>query len=81
MIDLVLLREFLFWCTVINMGVLLFASLVVRTAGGWLYETQGKWFSIPEEKFNVVVYAVLGVYKFMVLLFCVIPWIALLIIL
>lgn len=81
MIDLVLLREFFFWCTVINVGILLFASLVVKTAGGWLYDTQGRWFSIPQETFNTVVYAVLGIYKFTFLVFCAVPWIALLIIL
>lgn len=81
MIDLELLRDFLFWCTVINAGLLLLASLVVKTAGGWLYDTQGKWFSMPQETFNVVVYAVLGIYKILLIVFCAVPWVVLLIVL
>jgi hypothetical protein len=77
MIDIIVVREFLFWCSAINIGILFFASVVVKTAGGWLYDTQGAWFSIPAETFNTVVYAVLGFYKFMVLLFCVVPWVVL----
>lgn len=80
MVDLEVLREFFFWCTVINTGLLLFASLVIKTAGGWLYDTQGSWFSVSRESFNTVVYALLGIYKFLVILFCAVPWVSLLII-
>lgn len=72
--DYEMLTEFLFWCSVVNIVVLIFVSIMVKVAGVWFYETREKWFAIPEDRFLVVVYAVLGVYKMLIIFFNVVPW-------
>ena len=41
---------------------------------------QSKWFPIPRETFDVVIYAFLGLFKIIFLVFNVVPYVALLII-
>lgn len=69
-----MLTEFLFWCSVVNIIVLISLSVLVKVAGVWFYETREKWFAIPEDKFLIVVYAVLGGYKMLIIFFNVVPW-------
>jgi hypothetical protein len=39
-----------------------------------------KWFPMPREMFNVVIYSFIGLFKIVFLVFNVVPWVALLII-
>ena len=41
---------------------------------------QNKWFPIPRETFNVVIYSFLGLFKIVFLVFNVVPYVALLIV-
>ncbi len=72
--DYEMLTEFLFWCSAANIIVLISLSVLVKVAGVWFYETREKWFAIPEDKYLVVVYAVLGGYKMLIIFFNVVPW-------
>jgi len=45
-----------------------------------VYRTQSKWFPIPRETFNVVIYSFLGLFKIVFLVFNVVPYVALLIV-
>ncbi|HKK49456.1 MAG TPA: hypothetical protein VJ932_10180 [Alkalispirochaeta sp.] len=72
--DYDMLTDILFWCSLINIVVLFVASVMVKVAGVWFYETREKWFAIPEDKFLVVTYAVLGGYKVLIIFFNVVPW-------
>jgi len=45
-----------------------------------VYRTQSKWFPIPRETFNVVMYSFIGLFKIVFIVFNVVPYIALLII-
>jgi hypothetical protein len=74
------LVTFFMWCTIIN-GVLFFLTVTMfMLAPDFLYRTQSKLFPIPRETFNVVFYSSLGMFKLILLIFNVIPYIALLII-
>ena len=75
-----MLTSFFMWCTLLNMGLLLLAFLMMAFAGDFVYKMHSKWFSMPRETFNVVLYSLLGFYKIIVYVFNVIPWIALLIV-
>lgn len=75
--DYEMLTSFFFWCSLINIVLLLTASVMVKVAGVWFYETREKWFAIPEDKFLIVVYAVLGGYKVLIIVFNVVPWVVL----
>lgn len=78
--DIQILTRFFMWCTVMNFGLLMFSFVFLAFAGDFVYKTHSKWFSMPRESFNVVLYAVLGMYKVVWLVFNVVPWVALAII-
>jgi hypothetical protein len=73
------LREFFMWCTIINGGLLIFSFLMLAFARKLIYKIHGCWFPMSQETFTVTIYGLLGIYKILVFLFNVVPWIALLI--
>jgi hypothetical protein len=68
------------WCTILNVALLLLSSLLCICAGDWAYSIHSKLFSISRETFNVAIYSFLGLYKVLVFVFSLIPYVALLII-
>ena len=77
--DIQTLTTFFMWCTILNIGLLLFASLILVFAGDFVYRIHSKWFPMSREMFNVVTYSFLGLFKSVVLIFNVVPYVALLI--
>jgi hypothetical protein len=77
--NLHVLRGLLFWCAIINYGVLLCWFLVFWFAHDWIYRLHGQWFPMPVEQFNALHYGGMTIYKIGVLLFNVVPYVALLI--
>ena len=74
------LTTFFMWCTIINGGLLAFRTILLILAPNFVYRTQRIWFPIPRETFNLVMYAFLGLYKIVFLVFNLVPYVALLII-
>ena len=72
--DIQMLTSFFMWCTILNMGLLVFSFLILAFAGDFVYRIHGKWFPMPRETFNVVLYSFIGMYKIIVLVFNAIPW-------
>ncbi len=81
MVDLLVIRSFLMWCSIVNIGLLAIAFLFITLAGDWLHRIHSLWFPIPRDTFNLVAYCFLGLFKILVLVFNVVPYVALLIIL
>ncbi len=77
--DIQTLTTFFMWCTILNAGLLIFSFLICAFAGDWVYRMHNKWFSIPRETFNVVIYSFLGLFKIFILIFNLVPYVALLI--
>jgi hypothetical protein len=73
------LTTFFMWCTIINGALLVLWVVMCILAPDLVYRTQHKWFPIPRETFNVVIYSFLGFFKIVFLVFNVIPYVALLI--
>jgi hypothetical protein len=48
-------------------------------AADWLYRMHSRWYAVPREAFNVAIYCFVGLYKILILVFCLIPYLALLI--
>lgn len=71
------LRHFLLWCTVINYAVLLLWFLIFALARGWIMGVHGRWFRWSGEQFDALHYAGMAVYKIGILLFNLVPLIAL----
>ncbi len=78
--DLQTLTTFFMWCTIINAGLLILWTVFCVFAADFVYRMHSKWFPIPRETFNVVIYSFLGLFKIVFLVFNVVPYVALLIV-
>ena len=74
------LRGALLWCFVINMGLLLWWFLVFTLAHDLMYRFHGKWFKLSVGTFDAIHYAGMAFFKLFIILFNVVPYIALLIV-
>jgi len=72
--------SFFMWCIIMNGALLLLWATFCISAPDLVYRTQSKWFPIPRETFNVVMYSFIGVFKIVFIVFNVVPYVALLII-
>ena len=78
--DIQTLTAFFLWCTIINGALLVLWTIICMFAPDLVYRTQNKWFPLPRETFNVVIYSFLGLFKIVFLVFNVVPYVALLIV-
>ncbi len=72
-----LARRMLFWCTVINCGLLLCWFLLVTFVHDWLYRQTSRWSRVSVEQFDVVNYAGIIIYKLGLILFNLVPCVVL----
>ena len=70
-------REALLWCTVINYGVLVVWWLVFLLAHDWMYRLHGRWFHLSMDQFDALHYGGMALFKIGILLFNLVPYIAL----
>ncbi len=45
--DIQMLTRFFMWCKILNMGLLVFSSLILAFSGDFVYRIHSKWFPIP----------------------------------
>lgn len=74
---IVTLRDFFFWCSVINMGLILWWFLIIALAHDWVYKLHGKWFKISEESFDRIHYSGIAFFKIAVFVLNIVPYFAL----
>ncbi len=73
--DIQLLTSFFMWCTILNIGLLLVASLLgMIFSTDFVYKIHSKWFPMQKDTFNAVLYALIGIWKIFIFVFNVIPW-------
>ena len=72
-----ILRDFLAWCSVINIGFLLFWVLWLMLAHDFVYRIHGKWFKMSVERFDAIHYAGIAFYKICIFVFNIVPYLAL----
>lgn len=78
--DIQTLTTFFMWCTIINGALFIYWAIVCVLAPDFVYRMQSKWFPIPRDTYNVAMYAFLGLFKIVFIVFNVVPWVALLIV-
>jgi len=78
--DIAILTKFFMWCTILNIGLLMLSFLIVAFNGDFVYKMHSKWFPMPRETFNVVLYSFIGMFKIIVFVFNIVPWVVLTII-
>ena len=74
------LTRFFMWCTILNGALLVLWTTMLILAPDLVYRMQSKWFPIPRETFNVVIYSFLGLFKIVFIVFNIVPYVALLIV-
>ncbi len=74
------LKEFFMWCTIINLGLMAYWVLVCMLAPDLVYRVQSKFFPLPRETFDIIIYSFLGLFKIIFIVFNLVPYLALLII-
>ena len=80
MLDIQTLQSFFMWCTILNFALLIVTSLICSVAGGFVYWIQSLFFNISRETFDAAMWCWIALYKLLVIVFCAVPWVALMII-
>ncbi len=78
--DIQTLTSFFMWCTIINVTLYAWAAIWFILAPDFIYRMQSKFFPLPRETHNAVVYGFFGLFKLVIMAFNVAPWVALLIV-
>ena len=74
------IRATLMWAFVLNYVFLLFWAGMFILAGDWMFRLHERWFPMSRQAFNIIHYAGIGLYKILIILFVLTPWLALLIV-
>jgi hypothetical protein len=72
-----IVREVFLWCTAFNYGLVLFWFLIFALAHDWMHRLHGRWFRLSTERFDAIHYAGIAIYKIGILLFNLVPYLAL----
>ncbi|MGB0257831.1 MAG: DUF6868 family protein [Coraliomargarita sp.] len=75
--DLDSLRSFFGWCTVIHLVLLLLSTFFLMVARGWVIRIHSKLFGLSEAQLAEQYFRYLAMYKVGVLIFCLVPYLAL----
>jgi hypothetical protein len=70
-------RSALGWCTIINYGLLALWGLLMLLPHGWLHRLWGRWYRISPEQFDTVTFAGIVLYKMLIFMFNLVPYVAL----
>lgn len=73
------LESFLILCAGINYAILIVWFGVFVMAHDWVYRMHSRWFKLSVERFDALNYLGVAVYKIGIMLFVVVPLIALLV--
>jgi hypothetical protein len=72
-----IIRNFLAWCSVINVGLLILWGLLFTLAHDLVYRIHRKGFKLSVEKFDAIHYTGMAFFKMSIILFNIVPYIAL----
>jgi hypothetical protein len=70
------IRSVLLWCTIINYGILLVWLLAFISAHDPIQRLHDRWFHLSRDQFDVLHYGGMAIFKIGILLFNLIPFIA-----
>jgi hypothetical protein len=70
-------RDVLAWCSVINIGLLLFWLLWLTLAHDFVYRVHGKFLKISVERFDEIHYSGMAFFKICIFVFNIVPYLAL----
>ena len=71
------LREFFGWCTVINLGLLVFGCVKVVLIRDWASKVHAKMFGIDQASVQTAYFQFFVIYKIAIIVFNFVPYLAL----
>lgn len=71
------IRAALGWCSIINVGFLMFSSILLIAIRGTVSRIHGKMFNLDENYLSQAYFQWLGQYKIAIIVFNVVPYFAL----
>ena len=71
------LQEILGWCSLINMGLLLWWFLAFVFAHDWIYGLHSRWFRMSVEQFDAIHFGAMGIMKIMIFVFNLVSYLVL----
>ena len=77
--DLDMLTRFFMWCTIIHVGLLIIMTVMMIACRRWIYRVHTRWFPMSEQTHTALLYGMIGTYKILVYVLCIVPYVALLI--
>ncbi len=77
--DILVLKEFFMWMTVLNIAIMMLQTFLCIGLKGLIGRMHGRMFGISPDAIKVAIYGYLGVYKVCLIVFCLTPWLALVI--
>jgi hypothetical protein len=75
-----ILKDFFMWCSIINIAFLIIMWLLFWLGRSWIYRIHTKWFKLSDQQFDVLWYGIFAFYKLSTYLFCIVPFIAMVIV-
>lgn len=79
MITTEILKEFLGWCTVLNIGIFMSAVIATIVLRAKILPIHAQMFSLSEQEISQAYFNYLGKYKIAIIMFNIVPYCALLI--
>ncbi|MFK5975950.1 MAG: hypothetical protein QM493_05540 [Sulfurovum sp.] len=71
------ITEFFKYMSIINIIILMINSILIMVLKDFIYKIHAKLFGINEANLAVVIYGYLGMFKIMVIIFNIVPYVAL----
>lgn len=71
------ISRFLLYSTLLNYGLVTIWFLTFYYAHDWLHRMHNHWFPMPKEPFDIIHYSGMALYKIGIMLFNLVPYIAL----
>ena len=75
--DITTVKIFFMWCMILNLGVLISSSIVCMFCADFSFRMNNRLFGISREAFNTLICCFIGFFKVIVIVFSIIPYIAL----
>lgn len=72
-----MIRDALKWCLIINAGLMLYWFAFYVFGRDLIYRMHTKWFTLSPEQFDAIQYGGMGIFKLFIIIFNLVPYIAL----
>jgi hypothetical protein len=65
------------WMTLINVGIMILSAILIVSLKPFIGKFHGRLFGLSEETLNPILYGYLGIYKVLIIVFNLVPYLAL----